>query len=129
MYTLSVDNYMPPQLTRARGKPERMMAEIAYSTELPAVVLYDSIILPHMAGPLEIEDEATLMAIQAAKPSETVLLLFAQDQDDDDRPSVDGYHPVGVQARIQSDTRLGDSAVILHGIVRAEVGDCVQERP
>ena len=34
--------------------------------ELPAVVLYDAILGPHMAAPLEIEDEATQAAVRAA---------------------------------------------------------------
>ncbi|HRW09826.1 MAG TPA: endopeptidase La [Caldilineaceae bacterium] len=45
--------------------------------ELPAVILYDAILGPHMAAPLEIEDPATQAAVRAAAPEGRLLLLFA----------------------------------------------------
>jgi len=45
--------------------------------ELPAVVLHDAILGPHMAAPLEIEDAATQAAVRAASSDGRLLLLFA----------------------------------------------------
>ncbi len=47
------------------------------TVELPAVVLYDVLLGPHMAAPLEIEDKATQAAVRAASPEGRILLLFA----------------------------------------------------
>ena len=45
--------------------------------ELPAVVLHNAILGPHMAAPLEIEDSATQAAVRAAASDGRLLLLFA----------------------------------------------------
>jgi ATP-dependent Lon protease len=101
-----------------------------YPTECPAIVLYDSVILPHMAAPFEIENETMLAAIREAQQTGYLLLLFAHKQGDEERPLIDNkYLPIGVLARVQTDERLGNSAVILHGETRAALGECIQERP
>ncbi|MEZ4672846.1 MAG: hypothetical protein R2932_01215 [Caldilineaceae bacterium] len=81
--------------------------------ELPAVVLYDAILGPHMAAPLEIDDAATQAAVRAASPEGRILLLFALPDDEEELgftlessdqsdATIDAnLHSVGVIAQLQ----------------------------
>jgi len=125
------------------------------AVELPAVVLYDVLLGPHMAAPLEIEDKATQAAVRAASPDGKILLLFALPEDteglnsvdpivmpvtdtdilpdeisDDEEPVEAHIHRVGVIAQLQSVQRGNSgSAMIMQGVMRAEVIDLVQTEP
>ncbi|MCB0063165.1 MAG: endopeptidase La [Caldilineaceae bacterium] len=109
--------------------------------ELPAVVLYDAILGPHMAAPLEIDDEATQAAVRASSPEGRILLLFALPDDKDEfnaemmetvsaDSSVEGQlHDVGVIAQIQTVQRGNGTIMVMQGIMRAEVIELVQTTP
>lgn len=105
------------------------MTQDSYPKQLPAIVLHDSVMLPHMAVPLEIENEATLAALAAVGDDQLVLVVFLPEWEGGSEAWPDQVHMVGVVARVQTDDRLGDTAVILQGEVRAKVGACVQQRP
>ncbi len=119
------------------------------TVELPAVVLYDVILGPHMAAPLEIDDKATQAAVRAASPEGRILLLFAAPDemqgldtvalstleveaatDGGDEQLIDAQlHRIGVIAQLHSVQRGNGSAMIMQGIMRAEVVDLVQTEP
>ncbi|MEZ4617666.1 MAG: endopeptidase La [Caldilineaceae bacterium] len=109
--------------------------------ELPAVVLYDAILGPHMAAPLEIDDAATQAAVRAASPEGRILLLFALPDDEEELgftlessdqsdATIDAnLHSVGVIAQLQTVQRGNGAVMVMQGVTRAEVIDLVQTEP
>ncbi len=109
--------------------------------ELPAVVLYDAILGPHMAAPLEIEDEATQAAVRASSPDGRLLLLFALPEEEPvfDADSLETItaeslikgqvHKIGVIAQIQNVQRGNGTVMVMQGTTRAEIVDLVQTEP
>jgi ATP-dependent Lon protease len=93
--------------------------------ELPAVVLHGVIVGPHVAAPLELDDEPTQAAIRAAASGGRLLLLFAL-PDTADRPLAEQIHPVGVIAQLQSMQRSGTTLVVAQGVMRAEIHDLIE---
>ena len=97
-------------------------------TELPAVVLRDMIVGPHMAAPLEIEDEATQAAVRVGMEQGRILLLFALPERAE-LPLIDQIHNVAVIAQLQSLQRSGGVVIVVQGIMRAQVKEFVQVEP
>lgn len=109
--------------------------------ELPAVILYDAIMGPHMAAPLEIEDDATQAAVRASAPEGRLLLLFALPEEGDamgmgmpetatTSELVEGQlHDVGVIAQIQNVQRGNGTIMVMQGLMRAEVIELTQTEP
>ncbi len=97
--------------------------------ELPAVVVEDAIVLPHMAAPLEMDDQRAQMAIHAAAQGDnTILLLFAL-PGQEEAPLPEQIHHIGVIARLQFMKRPGGEILIAQGLSRAEVLEITQEQP
>ncbi len=96
--------------------------------ELPAVVLHDMIVGPHMAAPLEMENEATQAAVRAGLEHGRILLLFAL-PGHEALPLIEQVHNIAVIAQLQSMQRSGGSMIVVQGILRAEVKAIVQTEP
>jgi len=96
--------------------------------ELPAVILHDMIVGPHMATPLELEDELTQAAVRAGLEHGRLLLLFAL-PGREELPLVDQIHNIGVIAQLQSMQRGGGVVIVVQGITRAAVKEIVQMTP
>jgi len=105
-----------------------MSEELITRVELPAVLLRDALIVPHMATPLELDDEATQAAVRIASSEGRLLLLFAL-PDRADQPLADQIHPVAVIAQIQAMQRGGGTLLIAQGLMRAEVQALVETEP
>ena len=97
-------------------------------TELPAVVLHDMIVGPHMAAPLEMDDEVTQAAVRVGLEQGRILLLFAL-AGREELPLLDQIHNIGVIAQIQSMQRGGGMVIVVQGVVRAKVKEFVQTTP
>ncbi len=82
------------------------MSRTTSLNELPAVVLHDMIVGPHMAAPLEMENDATQAAVRAALEQGRILLLFAL-PDRETLPLLEQVHPIAVVAQLQSMQRGG----------------------
>lgn len=120
------------------GKPA---AVTRAPVELPAVILYDAIMGPHMAAPLEIEDDATQAAVRASSPEGRLLLLFAlPEQENDfldvpleaatiDDESDSQLHSIGVIVQIQNVQRGNGTVMVMQGLMRAEVIEVTQTEP
>src|SRR5690348_836560 len=104
------------------------MSDLITRVELPAVVLHDALIVPHMAVPLELEEEANQQAVRVASGEGRVLLLFAL-PDRADRPVTEQIHSIGVIAQIQAMQRGNGTLLIAQGVMRAEVQAVVQTEP
>ncbi|MDQ3248597.1 MAG: endopeptidase La [Chloroflexota bacterium] len=104
------------------------MTELTHPIELPVIVLHDTLIVPHMAVPLEMEEEATQAAVRAAAGEGRVLLLFAL-PDRGELPLVEQLHRVGVIAQIQAMQRGSGTLMIAQGLMRAELQGMVHTEP
>lgn len=96
--------------------------------ELPAVILHDMIVGPHMAAPLEMDDEVTQGAVRIGLEQGRILLLFAL-AGREELPLLDQIHNIGVIAQIQSMQRGGGMVIVVQGVVRAAVKEFVQTKP
>jgi len=104
------------------------MSKTNLLNELPAVVLHDMIVGPHMAAPLEMENEATQAAVRAGLEHGRILLLFAL-PGREALPLLEQTHHIAVIAQLQSMQRSGGSMIVVQGILRAEVKEIVQTEP
>ncbi len=104
------------------------MSKTNLLNELPAVVLHDMIVGPHMAAPLEMETETTQAAVRAGLEHGRILLLFAL-PGRETLPLIEQVHPIAVIAQLQSMQRSGGSMIVVQGIMRAEVKEIVQTEP
>ncbi len=104
------------------------MSDLITRVELSAVVLHDALIVPHMAVPLELEEEANQQAVRVASGEGRILLLFAL-PNRADRPLTEQIHPIGVIAQIQAMQRGNGTLLIAQGVMRAEVQAMVQTEP
>ena len=104
------------------------MSKTNLLNELPAVVLHDMIVGPHMAAPLEMENEATQAAVRAGLEHGRILLLFAL-PGREALPLLEQTHHIAVIAQLQSMQRSGGSMIVVQGILRAEVKEIIQTEP
>ena len=86
------------------------------------------IIGPHMAAPLDLDDEMTQAAVRAGLEHGRILLLFAL-MDRKELPLLDQIHHIGVIAQVQSMQRGNGVVIVVQGILRAEVREFVQTKP
>ena len=106
----------------------RTMADSA-EIELPAILINEAVVLPHMATSLEVDDENTQAAVQAASAADNMVLLLFALPGRDDYPLAEQFHPVGVTAQLQFIQRSGGQTLIAQGVMRAEVETLTQEEP
>ncbi len=101
---------------------------------LPLVVLGEIVIMPHMTVPLQVGQGKSYRAMeQAMGEDQHVLLIFVSEEE------IEGYKgqdpqdlpKVGVIARLEDFSQLPDGTVkiVLEGISRAQIVDCVQNDP
>jgi ATP-dependent Lon protease len=86
------------------------------------------IIGPHMAAPLDLDDEMTQAAVRAGLEHGRILLLFAL-MDRKELPLLDQIHHIGVIAQVQSMQRGNGVVIVVQGILRTEVREFVQTKP
>ncbi len=96
--------------------------------ELPAI-LSETIILPHMATSIELDDAQTSEAVRAAAATENMLLLLFPLPGKEERPFAEQIHHVGVAAQLQFMQRSSGQILIAQGTVRAEILEILQEEP
>jgi len=104
------------------------MSKTNLVTELPAVILHDMIVGPHMAAPLEMDDEATQAAVRMGLEHGRILLLFALPEREE-LPLLDQIHNIGVIAQLQSMQRQGGVIMVVQGVMRAQIKEFVQVKP
>ncbi|MBX3012399.1 MAG: endopeptidase La [Caldilineaceae bacterium] len=104
------------------------MSKTSSLTELPAVILHEMIVGPHMAAPLDLDDEATQAAVRVGLEQGRLLLLFALPGREEMAP-LDQIHHIGVIAQVQSMQRSGGSVIVVQGVMRADVKEFVQIEP
>ena len=101
---------------------------------LPLVVLGEIVIMPHMTVPLQVGQGKSYRAMeQAMQEDQQVLLIFVSESE------IEGYKgsepqalpPIGVIASLDDFSRLPDGTVkiVLEGLTRARILDCVQNDP
>jgi ATP-dependent Lon protease len=101
---------------------------------LPLVVLGEIVIMPHMTVPLQVGQGKSYRAMeQAMEEDQHVLLIFVSEEE------IEGYKgqepqdlpKVGVIARLEDFSQLPDGTVkiVLEGISRAQIVECVQNDP
>ena len=101
---------------------------------LPLVVLGEIVIMPHMTVPLQVTQGKSYRAMeQAMEEDQHVLLIFVSEEE------IEGYKgheqqelpKIGVIARLEDFTPLPDGTVkiVLEGISRAVINECVQSDP
>ncbi|HEY1016346.1 MAG TPA: endopeptidase La [Herpetosiphonaceae bacterium] len=100
-------------------------------SDLPLLILDGAVIMPHTAVALPLDNDLGPAAEAALQDNRLVLLVARRADADDDAPLAMQLHRVGVVARIEQSGKLprGKKGVLLHGLVRAEVGELVQEQP
>ncbi|MFQ5409380.1 MAG: LON peptidase substrate-binding domain-containing protein, partial [Anaerolineales bacterium] len=94
------------------------------SIDIPAILLKEVVILPHMAVPLELDEGQAQAARAAAATDGRILLLFAR-PDSKDEEAHERFYPVGVIAEVQTVQRPGGSVLIAQGLMRAEMHELV----
>lgn len=101
---------------------------------LPLVVLGEIVIMPHMTVPLQVGQGKSYRAMeQAMQEDQHVLLIFVSEEE------IEGYKghdpqelpKIGVIARLEDFSQLPDGTVkiVLEGISRAQIVECVQSDP
>ena len=116
---------MTREQNRARAGSERT---------LPLVVLGEIVIMPHMTVPLQVTQGKSYRAMeQAMEEDQHVLLIFVSEEEIE---GYKGHEPqqlpkIGVIARLEDFTPLPDGTVkiVLEGISRAVINECVQSDP
>ena len=90
---------------------------------LPVLPLRDIVFFPYVVMPLVVGRQASLSAVSAAAAGDGRLLLVSQKDSEVQEPAATHLHRVGVVARINSLTPLGNgsSRVLLEGLQRAKV--------
>ncbi|ABX03331.1 MAG TPA: endopeptidase La [Herpetosiphon sp.] len=116
-------------MTREKDRPRT-----GTERTLPLVVLGEIVIMPHMTVPLQVGQGKSYRAMeQAMEDDQHVLLIFVSEAEIE---AYKGHEPqqlpkVGVVARLEDFSQLPDGTVkiVLEGITRAEIVDCVQSDP
>ncbi len=110
-----------------------MQTEETSETTLPLVALDESVVFPYTIVRLGVNADAdTATAVEAGMEQERRLLLVARREDaDTNAPLAEQLHRVGVVAQIEQSGKLpgGESVVVVQGLVRAEIGEQVQNEP
>lgn len=90
---------------------------------IPVLPLRDAIVYPHMAIPLFVGREKSMIAIKAAMDNDKQLLLIAQKQADTDEPGFDDMYQVGTLATVLQLLKLPDGSikVLVEGKQRCKV--------
>ncbi len=107
-----------------------MQKEINYS-ELPAIVLDQTVIFPHTTVRLGVE-EGMIPAIEASLERDRLLVLVARREDaDPNAPPMMQLHRVGVVVRVEQAANLptGEAVVLVRGLLRAVLHDTVHDTP
>jgi ATP-dependent Lon protease len=104
------------------GKREGSSPETG-GLRLPVLPLRDVVFFPHVVMPLVVGRAASLAAVNAASAGDGRLLLVSQRDSDIEEPSAGQLFRVGVVARINQLTPLGNGStkVLLEGLHRGKV--------
>lgn len=91
--------------------------------ELPVIALRDLVFFPYLVLPLLIGRQDSLAALEASESTGGLILLVAQRDATEDRPSRANLHTVGTVARVLQTSLLpdGTSRVVLEGLGRMRV--------
>lgn len=98
---------------------------------LPLLALAGIVIMPYTVVTLPVTDENSAAVAAALAGDRTVLMVAAREDADEDAPIEMQLHRVGVIGRVEQSGKLpgGEEAVVVRGVVRAEVGKLVQDEP
>jgi len=98
---------------------------------LPAVVLADAIVFPHLVAPLIVPGEENVAAVRAAVEDGTTLAVFLLSDLNKDAPTWADVFPVGVEAAAGFPYAMPNEAhaVLMQGRRRVELVDIVQTSP
>ena len=97
--------------------PELLLNEegdgvISLPAILPLVPIRDNVYFPHMLFPLLVGRDRSVRAVEAALESgERKIILAAQREIENEDPTPDDIHPIGVVAEVMQILRLPDNAV------------------
>ncbi len=101
-------------------------------TDLPLIVLRDSVVFPGVSLPLIVQRPKSLAAIDAAMKSKHPMAMFvAQKNEDATSPGVGDFYHIGTIGRIKEVTKTKDGPVkvLIEGVVRAEATKVFQVSP
>jgi ATP-dependent Lon protease len=116
---------------RRFGGFEEDLSDIEIPDLLPVLPLRGVVVFPAAIAPLLISRQSSLKAVEHAVEHKRLIALLAQQNPEDEQPTVDKLHRRGTAARVLKLLRYPDGSVriLVQGIRRIEVSEFVQEEP
>jgi len=98
---------------------------------LPLIVIDGAVVFPYTVASFPLDEQTAPAAEAALKDSRLVLLAARREDADEDTPLALQLHRTGVVARIEQAGKLpnGVSGIVVRGLVRAVLGEQVQDEP
>lgn len=95
----------------------------------PVLPLRDVVVFPHMAMPLFVGREKSVVALKEAMKTDKRILLVAQKTADTEDPGEKDLHPIGTLANILQLLKLPDGTlkVLVEGGTRARINDVAEQ--
>ena len=99
--------------------------------ELPVLPLRGLIVFPGTIIPIGVGRPSSRRMLDDSLPHNKLIALFAQRDDEQEEPGIDGLHTVGTAAMVLKLVRQPDETVtlIVHGIGRIRLDDVTQQTP
>lgn len=97
-------------------------------SRFPLLPLRDMVVFPHMVVPLYVGREKSILALEAAVSSDSMIFLAAQKDPHVEDPDPDSIHPLGTICSVLQTLKLPDGSlkVLLKGKGRARLVECVE---
>ncbi len=110
---------------------EEDLSGIEVPETLPVLPLRGVVVFPAAIAPLLISRPSSLKAVENAVEHKRLIALVAQQNPEDEQPTVDKLHRRGTAGRVLKMLRYPDGSVriLVQGVRRVEITDYVQEAP